>query len=116
MIDDKIKELEKQLIQAKNEKINMLHEKYEYLIGKCLHNSVTSYQKITGIESIYSDEIYYNCIDIYYDAKLSSPEIRIDTHSCGYIYVDEIERYLISEEKFNEILNECLAILKKGVL
>lgn len=117
---DRIKELEEQLAKAREEEDNKALEKYQYLIGKCLHKAATSYQKITGINWVNLrvnnsgdvDEICYDCIDIYCNIKGALPNARIDTDESYEIYSNNIDDYIISEEVFNKALNECIEVIK----
>lgn len=117
---DRIKELEEELAKAREEENNKALEKYQYLIGKCLHKAATSYQKITGINWVNLrvnnlgdvDEICYDCIDIYCNTKGGLPNARIDTDESYEIYSNDIDDYVVSEEVFNKALNECIEVIK----
>ena len=117
---DEIQELQARIKQLKEEKNNALLEKYQYLVGKCLHRAYTSFEKITAINSVdagseeYPDEISFDCIDIYYDGRRdennTQSHITFGSYRCD-MRIDEIESHFIDEETFVKAFNDCVACI-----
>jgi hypothetical protein len=123
--DKKIEELRSEIKRLEKEREVSQVEKYQYLVGTCLHRAYTSWEKITEINRVEydehsGDEINFDSISMYFDPTHD----REDTHnrdphisfgSYSDIYANDIERYLISNEKFEEVFEECVKYMRTKV-
>lgn len=117
----KIQELKDEIERLEKENKESLKSKYQYLVGKCIHRAHTSYEKVTNICSVdiskRGDDITYDCIRIYFDNRgddyNSDASISLDVY--GTIESEDIEIYLISQEKFNEAFSACIELFKNRI-
>lgn len=117
----KIQELRAEIKRLEEENAESLKVKYQHLVGKCFSRAYTSYEKVTNIHSVNTDdvgeEVAYNCIYIYFDKRgdeyNNTASISLDGYSS--IYEEDIERYGISQESFDEAFNGCVDVIRKRV-
>ena len=117
----KINKLQAELkkLQAEEEKI--LIDKYKYIIGKCVRQPDSYYEKITNILRIETNELYtiivYDCVSVCYDTEgddyNEAPIISLN--GWGSIPIGSIEKRIISDEKFNQIFNDCVELFKMKI-
>ena len=117
----KIQELKAEIKRLEEENAESLKSKYQHLVGKCLSRAYTSYEKVTNIHSVNTDdageEITYDCISIHFDKRgdeyNNSASISLDGYDS--IYEKDVERYSISQESFEEAFNGCIDVIKKKI-
>lgn len=115
----KIQELRAEIKRLEEENAESLRSKYQHLVGKCFHRAYTSYEKVTNICSVSTDdvgeEVTYDCICVHFDKRgddyNSSASISLDSY--GSIEEGDIERYIICNEEFNESFEACVELIKK---
>lgn len=120
---DKIKQLEEQIEEIKKGYTKKCQDKYNYLIGKCLYIGDSLYEKIINIDKVdvvdgREDEISYDCITIEYNNICENYDraiINLDSWNCG-IPVSTVESFIISEDEFNNIFEECVKTMRKNIL
>jgi hypothetical protein len=106
---EKIKELEQQIEEAEKESC-------QWLVGKCLRLSGTSYDKVLRIHHVNEYEVGFESINILYPYK-DKGEWSITDNAYASLEIDGIERYYASQEVFNakfEEVVEALRIKSKG--
>lgn len=117
----KIQELRAEIKRLEEENAESLKNKYQHLVGRCFSRAYTSYEKVTNIHSVNTDdvgeEITYDCICIYFDKRgdeyNNSASISIDGYAS--VYEEDIEQYSISQESFNEAFNGCVDVIRKRI-
>ena len=117
----KIQELRAEIKRLEEENAESLKNKYQHLVGKCFYRAYTSYEKVTNIHSVTTDdvgeEVTYDCICIYFDKRGDEYNNTASISLDGYASIEEedIERYSISQESFNEAFNGCVDIIRKKI-
>ena len=110
---NRIQKLEAEIQKLKKQEADKKKAKYQYLVGKCIHLAHTSYEKITAIVRVNTDEIgdevVFDCIHVYFDNRDSS----IQLASYASEYVERIEKNIISQEAFDKAMDDCFAHIKK---
>jgi hypothetical protein len=131
--DDEILRLKEQIKELEEKKMKEAVKKYQWMVGECIHDSATSFSRITSVYSVdlcdstdvenieQYDTIYYESINIYYsDFRDKNPldeiVIRIDTSGYGEIYLGDFERYKISKEEFEKALEKAIEKLRLKLL
>ena len=116
---NRIQKLEAEIQKLKKQEADKKKAKYQYLVGKCIHMAHTSYEKITAIVRVNTDEIgdevVYDCIHIYFDNRedVSNSDSSIQLASYASEYVKRIEKNIISQEVFDKAMDECFAHIKR---
>ena len=79
----------------------------------------TSYEKITSIARVNTDEIgdevVYDCIHVYFDNRedVSNRDSSIQLASYACECVQRIEKNIISQEVFDKAVDDCFAHIKR---
>lgn len=105
---NKIKELEEQLTQARQEAKEQSKEKYKYLIGTCLRPAFTSFHLVTGIDRSDGETVTYDCVSIYMDPRHPDSESNVSNKSWGDIEIEDLDRCKLDKADFDKALNEAL--------
>jgi len=119
--NDKITELQNEIKRLSEEQKQSQIDKYSYLIGKCLHRAVISWEKITAIHRVDydeygGDEITFDCISIYYDEHGEyNRKCGISIDNYGNIYVKDIEEKEITSEKFCSIFEATTNFIRTKI-
>jgi len=120
---EKIQELKNQIKLIEEEGKQSQIDKYSYLVGTCISRATTSWEKITEIcrveyDEYDGDEIHFDCIGIYYDDRIGGSEQNTHaTLNCwGSIYAKQIEKATITNEKFLEIFNKTVDLIKSKII
>lgn len=116
---EKVKYLRDKARELEQEEVNTIKEKYQYLVGKCMRTSHTSYEKIIGIDGAwFSNDLFeclleLKCLHVYLDDTESSINM-------GYITsrpaLEVEEEKSITEEQFNEAFEKCVSRMRKQIL
>ena len=116
---NRIQKLEAEIQKLKKQESDKKKAKYQYLVGKFIHMAHTSYEKITAIVRVNSDEIgdevVYDCIHVYFDNRedVNNSDSSIQLASYASEYVERIEKNIISQEAFDKAMDDCFAHIKK---
>ena len=116
---NKIEKLKDEIRQLEEKKTKGLKSKYTYLIGTCIHSAHTSYRKITSIDYVEEYgafyDIGYSCINVYFDNRGDDYNIdaSISINTYSNINSENIERYIISNDKFNIAFESCIDFLRR---
>ena len=104
---NRIQKLEAEIQKLKKQEADKKKAKYQYLVGKCIHMAHTSYEKITAIVRVNTDEIGDEVVDV------SNSDSSIQLASYASEYVKRIEKNIISQEVFDKAMDECFAHIKR---
>lgn len=116
---NRIQKLEAEIQKLKKQEADKKKAKYQYLVGKCIHMAHTSYEKITAIVRVNTDEIgdevVFDCIHVYFDNRegVSNSDSSIQLASYAGEYVKRIEKNIISQEVFDKAMDDCFAHIKR---
>lgn len=119
---NRIQKLEAEIQKLKKQEADKKKAKYQYLVGKCIHLAHTSYEKITAIVRVNTDEIgdevVFDCIHVYFDNRedVSNSDSSIQLASYAGEYVERIEKNIISQEVLTRLWMIVLRILKECLL
>jgi len=120
--NDKITELQNEIKRLSEEQEQSQIDKYNYLIGKCLHRATTSWEKITAIHRVDydeydGDEITFDCISIYYDERGSEYNCNcgISLDAYGSICAKYFEKQEITPEKFLSIFEATTNFIRTKI-
>ena len=108
---NRIQKLEAEIQKLKKQEADKKKAKYQYLVGKCIHMAHTSYEKITAIVRVNTDEIgdevVFDCIHVYFDNRedVSNSDSSIQLASYAGEYVERIEKNIISQEVFDKAMD-----------
>ena len=105
---NKIKELQEQIKQIREEEKAQAKEKYKHLIGTCLRSAFTSFHLVTAIDGADGEIVTYDCVSIYMDERFHDSETHISNKSWGSIEVKDLERCKISKIAFDKAMEEAL--------
>ena len=105
---NRIKELQEQIKQIREEEKAQAKEKYKHLIGTCLRSAFTSFHLVTAIDGADGESVTYDCVSIYMDERFPDSETHISNKSWGSIEVEDLERCKISKIAFDKAMEEAL--------
>lgn len=121
---NKIQKISAEKPQTEKEEVENKRAKYQYLVGKCVHIMPTSYEKITEIvrvntyeldDVVFDDEVIYKSIHFYIDntKEADVDKLAIYPSFMGNEFAKKINKKIISQEEFNNIVDSSLALIKK---
>lgn len=116
---NRTQKLEAEIRKLNKQEADKKKAKYQYLVGKCIHMAHTSYEKITAIVRVNTneigDEVVYDCIQVYFDNRedVSNSDSSIQLASYNGEYVERIEKNIISQEVFDKAMDDCIAHIKR---
>lgn len=116
---NKIQELKAEIARIEKEESDKKKSEYQYLIGKCVHRAHTSYEKITSIDRVhtdeYGDEVVYDCIYVYFDNRGDgyNSDASINLQGWGHGYAEDLKEQIISIDDFNSALDTCVDLIKR---
>ena len=84
---NRIKELQEQIKQIREEEKAQAKDKYKHLIGMCLRSAFTSFHLVTAIDGADGESVTYDCVSIYMDERFPDSETHISNKSWGSIEV-----------------------------
>jgi hypothetical protein len=109
----KIEELQKQIDQIKEQEVAAPKEKYAHLVGKCFRTATASFVKVTNICSANECKVWFDCVDVYFDERCK--DAYINTSGYNHIDIDDLSRFEIKEDAFNEAFKSTVRIIKNKI-
>lgn len=115
---NRIQELEAEIQCIKKEESDKKIAQYQYLVGKCLRISRTSYIKIQYLYDIRTDSngesLCFDCLHISFDNEGYVSHACISLDSYSDINVKHINDWtIINIADFNNILDACIDYIKR---
>lgn len=118
---DKLKELEAEIQRIKKEVADKKKAEYQYLVGKYVHRSHTSYEKIMSIDRVMTDEdgdeVIFTSVKVYFDNRGDeyNSDANIELQNWGQAYADDLNRQMISVEDFNKSFDACVDLIRRKI-
>lgn len=115
----KIEELKAEIERIEKEEEQKRLDKYQYLVGKCIHKAYTSFHKVTNVCSVNEykgeEEITYDCISVHFDDRGDdyNNNASISLNEYRQIKKEDIQQYLITEERFQKAFCSCYDLIKR---